>query len=124
MTDVKRLLDEATPLPWRVRDAINERGRIEAVLVAAPTDVRRDGIVADTGEFPDRQAKPDARLIEHAVNHLPDYEAAVDALAAVAWNQSDGPCWCDHNIGGTEVTKHGDRCQKASTALRRLRGDA
>ncbi len=55
---------------------------------------------------------------------ITDYEAAVDALASVAWNQSDGPCWCDHNIGGTEVTKHGARCQKARAALRRLRGDA
>ena len=52
MTEVKRLLAEATPLPW-------DRSR----------------------PVPEREA--DAALIVHAVNRLPDYEAAVEALERV-----------------------------------------
>jgi hypothetical protein len=53
MTSAKELLDAATPLPW-------SRG-----MFTVP-----DGPGWDS----------DAALIVYAVNHLPDYEAAVEAL--------------------------------------------
>lgn len=59
MSDAKRLLDEATPLPWmhvRIRDDHDE-------LAGA--------VFAD---------HPDGALLLHAVNRLPDYLAAVEAL--------------------------------------------
>ena len=65
MTDVKRLLSEATPLPWFHH--------------------KYDLIVDDLGE-PIAQvedSEANAALIVAAVNHLPDYEAAVDALESV-----------------------------------------
>lgn len=64
-TQVKKLLAEATPLPWDI----------------APG--RYVGWIAESGDdgwvgFAYR--KPDRDLVMHAVNRLPDYEAAVEAL--------------------------------------------
>ena len=53
MTDVKRLLEQATPLPW---DGFGCHYELD-------------------GEAEDHE------LALYAVNHLPDYEAAVDVLA-------------------------------------------
>ena len=104
MTDVKRLLATATPLPWWHHKY----------------DLIVDALGEPIAQVEDSEAN--AALIVHAVNTLPDYEAAVDALESVAWNQSDGKCWCDHPMSGGEITRHGMRCQKARAALARLRG--
>lgn len=74
--DVKRLLDEATPLPWTIFE--HPLGHI----VASPPkpNGKRDKVVLTPGMTPEDVAKADTALIVHAVNRLPDYEAAVDAL--------------------------------------------
>lgn len=73
--NAKELLAAATPLPWRwvasdysVDLGTLEAGEYENVLVGDET-VWLQGEPADTS------------LIVYAVNRLPDYEAAVDALA-------------------------------------------
>lgn len=96
MTDVKRLLDEATPLPWKATRKnhwswIGADDGVPAHQTAVCTDAR----------------KPDAALIVYAVNRLPDYEAAVDALERlVAFDEDPG------NL---------DALDEARAVLRRLR---
>ena len=92
MTDVKRLLDEATPLPWAVHDG--------AILTMRPDDSRE--IEHDN----------DLALIVHAVNHLPAYEAAVDALEWFVQFHSG-------HVLPPELT---NAMRDAGAALRRLRG--
>lgn len=117
-TDAKNLLAEATPLPW-----IRPWGRL---TVHAPG--HDDLFGRGSGPIPTRPsdaitAQSNLDLAVHAVNRLPDYEAAVDALAGMVarWpddpRQSDG-CWphqcsCGHVASLTE----------AQAALRRLRGE-
>ncbi len=74
MTDVKRLLAEATPLPWRHGyRQFDEWERIEGPDKRQVADyLKNDG---------------DAALLVYAVNRLPDYEAAVDAL--VEWDAAE-----------------------------------
>ncbi len=76
MTDVKRLLDEATPLPWGVvmDHSLYDGPMIGAVGSLGPTSL----YVAETANA--EVGERDAALIVYAVNRLPDYEAAVEAL--------------------------------------------
>ena len=67
MTDAKRLLDEATPLPWTGRRWMHEYGY--GYFHALPKG--QGGITT-----------PDLRLIDYAVNRLPDYEALIPLLEA------------------------------------------
>jgi hypothetical protein len=71
MTDVKRLLDEATPLPWTVQH--DEDWKTDDVFGA-------DGVPVIGEEYDTERAAPNAALIVAVVNKAPDYEAAVDAL--------------------------------------------
>lgn len=71
MTDVKRLLDEATPLPWGDPFDIHY-GDYGWYVPGSPL-----------GETDDSErGRADATLAVYAVNRLPDYEAAVLILAA------------------------------------------
>ena len=70
LNKLRKLSSKATPGRWEVRDAIAESGHVLAVVYAEPTDSRQDGVVADTGQFPDSQAKPDAYFIAAAVNYV------------------------------------------------------
>ncbi len=82
MSDVKQLLAEATPLPWRLsgRDVHWERD---------PSISERSGLGYEIDGPPEASLRgqfekyADAALIVAAVNRLPDYEAAVDALERV-----------------------------------------
>lgn len=149
MADVKALLEQATPLPWH-RHAYGHRSIREAAgkvtrslfLVGESVpggasrklrdtftdltyihDVEEGPSVALTGNGPKQTANAD--LIVHAVNHLPDYEAAVDALERVIRlvpypsEQQHGPKWqLDNN------RKVRDAVDTAREVLRRLRGEA
>jgi hypothetical protein len=69
MSEARDLLEKATPLPWETDEVHGE------------TCVRNEdgeAIVPWTGLTDDINY----RLIVYAVNHLPDYLAAVEALAA------------------------------------------
>jgi hypothetical protein len=72
MTDVKRLLDEATPLPWEAHSPYEPDG--DYCWISS----RKGGHV--TGADASLRVIADHHLIVYAVNRLPDYEAAVDAL--------------------------------------------
>lgn len=73
MADVKRLLHAATPLPW-IRPWADLR-----VRALGDDDLfGRDVTKADLGGISKAQSNLD--LAVAAVNRLPDYEAAVDAL--------------------------------------------
>jgi hypothetical protein len=74
MTDVKALLEQATPLPWAVGKSVSHDGH-NLYEPASSGDITS----------PDAHlSQPDAALIVYAVNHLPDYEAAVEALEVIA----------------------------------------
>lgn len=106
MTDVKRLLNEATPLPWRVWDAPRpgiesdgaNGGRGESVVV-----------YGEQNDMEGVQTPEDAALIVHAVNRLPDYEAVAVILERLL-----------DDLEGTN--SFADRGARA--ALRRLRGQS
>jgi len=66
MSEAQRLLEQATPLPW-VQGADDINGEVDGY---------EDFPVISTTWA----TKEDAALIVYAVNRLPDYEAAVDAL--------------------------------------------
>lgn len=90
MSDVKRLLDEATPLPWILPNPPD--GVAEGMIYGSDGWAVVDGMLfeGDRAERtkdwrqpftrPDGQHLANAALIVYAVNALPDYEAAVDAL--------------------------------------------
>lgn len=77
MTDVKRLLEQATPLPWMADappvtlDPVEDRWGIFAAAR------ERNTCIALLGT--DKQDRNDAALIVHAVNTLPAYEALREA---------------------------------------------
>jgi hypothetical protein len=73
VSDVKRLLDEATPRPWWELATGSE-----GFSILPPTGVR--GSIARLTNQSFYQDQINAQLIVYAVNRLPDYEAAVDAL--------------------------------------------
>lgn len=70
MIDVKRPLEEATPLPWIGETVLAERGGTSSRI----TD--EEGRIVALADEPDRA------LIVYAVNRLPDYEALVEAVVA------------------------------------------
>lgn len=74
---MKRLLDAATPLPWKVRRSIH--GPKYRYVQIGKDD-----------SYTTLDLEPtDAHLIVHAVNRLPDYERAVGALqAVVGWYEN------------------------------------
>jgi hypothetical protein len=64
MSDAKRLLEEAPPLPWTVVRYEHGGGRMHV----------------DRRLLVDLYDEPSRELVVYAVNRLPDYEAAVEAL--------------------------------------------
>lgn len=123
MIDVKKLLSEAAPRPWRsVRgygpDKFMPKGY--RYVQFGPTEAKADG------RGTDQLAPADADLIVYAVNRLPDYEAAIDALDALLREvyepvssraDGDGPLEYD------ELTYEpsAEACRTAALALARLR---
>jgi len=101
VSEAKRLLEQATPLPWRVK---SQSGTFRRAIEGGPN---RGWVVGEIRNF------HDAALVEEAVNRLPDYEAAVDALESVL-----GLIEREHTLfdDGTPVLF------PARAALRRLRG--
>lgn len=97
MTDVKRLLEQATPLPWRISPG-PEVDPTDWVIFGGPpgadaiwvTNLEEPltGWATNSTAFPPARVamqgmEANAELIVYAVNRLPDYEAAVDALHAI-----------------------------------------
>ena len=75
MTDVKRLVDQATALPW-IRPWADLRVRAPGdgdLFGREVTNADLDGI---------SKAQQNLDLAVYAVNHLPDYEAVAHILAA------------------------------------------
>ena len=107
MSEAKRLLDEATPLPWEVgKPSLFPAGRARLIWNGRE-------LFATSWRAKDTE---DAALIVHAVNRLPDYEAAVNALERLI-NVGDA-LWEDHPpVWMSEA-------DDARAALARLRGDA
>jgi hypothetical protein len=114
----KELLEQATPLPWRASETtIWSENRPDD-----PTDWSGDAVAytAQDKELEDGTYAT-AALIVYAVNRLPDYEAAVDALEKI---KSEEGKVCDQY----EMCEH-RACQSsygawaiADAALARLRG--
>lgn len=123
MSDVKRLLDEASPRPWTwdkrdehlpqgVRKHANIRCNNDLPWPFGDAAAKRAIVQHESWYVHPRTA--DLDLIVYAVNHLPDYEAAVDALERVL-NVGDA-LWEDHPpVWMSEA-------DEARAALRRLRG--
>ena len=111
MTDVKRLLEAATPLPWSVWDA--PRPGIEG------GDGPEAASVVVYGEHEEMEGVStleNAALIVYAVNRLPDYEAAVDALERMVASCEMG------FFDGIERPDNDPALVDARAALARLRG--
>ena len=140
MSDVKRLLEEATPLPWRHGPlfwegwSVSDNGGVRVFEVphvypqCESPDAPGHEHAHQPGVYVDphigRSREPDAALIVYAVNRLPDYEAVADALWRVRThelNVDGSPCWCPTEL---EPDEHEQACLNARAALRRLRGDA
>jgi len=125
MSDVKRLLSEATPLPWSVgeiRDESDSSGvgpDIGSAIVGPAGQAVVSAYNFHCCSFPidvDVE-KADVDLLLHAVNSLPDYEAAVDALDAYLDH-------LDSEYHGCMGWHAGQRCQflqDVRAALARLR---
>lgn len=116
----KRLLLEASPLPWEYREEASKK-HDAAAIVAAGGSLVISAYNYHCCDFPmDFDGRPeDIALIVHAVNHLPDYEAAVDALEQIRTQEGNV---CDQY----EICEH-VACQSsygawaiADAALRRL----
>jgi hypothetical protein len=109
MTDVKQLLERATPLPWSVGKSVHHDGHN-----LWQTDTQGDITSPNAHLSPE-----DAALIVYSVNRLPDYEVAVDALERL----------CDAAEGHEHQHLDGPDCVPAvavadiRAALRRLRGE-
>lgn len=76
MTDMKRLLADATPLPWEARSQSHTFARY--LLGGRGSEKYPRGV--RVGEIDNIH---NAALAVAAVNAVPDYEAAVDALAGL-----------------------------------------
>ena len=114
MSDVKRLLNEASPLPW-------SQDEFDLYLTDAegePVHWDHEGLGATWG----KDANP--QLILHAVNHLPEYEAAMDALEYIErrLRPVDPPRRDGHE--GRRWADVDDAYTMARGARRRVRGDA
>jgi hypothetical protein len=77
MSDAKRLLEQATPLPWATTPH-DDGADVYAMRMT------RDGVPVLDGVLAEFLGAPNAVLAVYAANRLPDYEAAVDALEALA----------------------------------------
>lgn len=91
MTRAKELLEQTTPLPWRAGDFDKEEDGTP-VLGGGEAHSIDEGMVVWVPRW-DRENN--AALIVYAVNRLPDYEAAVEALdrlvAALAYDAQNPP---------------------------------
>ena len=119
MTDVKRLLAEATPLPWVDAGYYGDHGDVFGCDLSAGNDRVSTGGGIEGGEG--SMSHADAALIVHAVNTLPDYEAAADALAKItSWLAPDpagAPGYRGRNWAIVDEAH-----EEARAALARLRG--
>lgn len=80
MTRAKELLDAATPLPWAF-----DGNRLH------PADSEYPVIAGPLGMEAAKTHPDDAALIVYAVNRLPNYEAAVEALKSIASSPDGDP---------------------------------
>lgn len=107
MSDVKKLLAEATPLPWRSKGS-RQPWANDAYMVWAKEATQ---VVPPALNW--KESCANAALIVAAVNALPAYEAAVEALQAIA------------NSDDNDVVEYARFCeQTARAALTAVRGDA
>lgn len=131
MSDVKRLLDEATPLPWRECLHLTDKNRCTCGFFGEISSIPADVMVAQMGpcQFvhrheegcggdmvpvaPEPARKANGQLIVYAVNRLPDYEAAVDALERLVRLHDAAPAALDVEFRGALTV--------ADAALARLR---
>lgn len=97
----QELLEAATPLPWTLNEESFDR--VFGTDGMAITDDCCTG-------------SADAALIVYAVNHLPDYEAAVEALAQLL-DHHENTCSVSGGPGAECVVR-----DDARAALARLRG--
>jgi hypothetical protein len=114
MTDVKKLLLEATPLPW-------EAG-MPSLFPAGCSRLIWNGQELFATPWRTRDTE-DAALIVHAVNSLPAYEAVADALAELllSFGDSDnGSIFV--NVDRDGIFNFPDDVRKARAALAQLRG--
>lgn len=115
MSEARKLLDAATPLPWQVD------GRAM---------VHRWFAKNDDGQYVYTDEPQNAALIVHTVNRLPDYEAAVDALERLLDQVEDTDscpiCMETMNDPLPPDAHHTEECgaTDARAVLRRLRGEA
>lgn len=111
MSDVTKLLEEATPLPWHWDEATGGIRVADRYIKVAPG-------------MNERVIWPDAALIVAAVNRLPDYEAAVDALELLvasddALQERSGLRYIHEGVEVTHISS--DALNAARVALARLR---
>ena len=128
VTDVKRLLEQATPLPWHYdgdshSDEFWNRTSEETSELSYHL-ASLDRLVLDAVWHNDSTAglystPADMALIVYAVNHLPDYEAAVDALQRLTTTAS-----AMYDDWPTIDMKIGAAIDAARAALHRLRGES
>lgn len=117
MTDVKRLLDEATPLPWReVWERSDPEGDYPTGIKG--NDGERNNWVVRHDDDLGTPLDKNNTLIVYAVNRLPDYEAALDVLERLV--RDEYPARPLHEIAAT----WGNATEAEVAVLRRLRGDA
>ena len=110
MSEAQRLLEQATPLPWSgvlmlwgANGEPGGEGHVLTPFVCSACERRGAPCLSGT--------EANQSLIVHAVNRLPDYEAAVDALAGLV----------DTNWPGASEGSDGPAVDAALAALRRLR---
>lgn len=99
MSDVTKLLEEATPLPWIANDHEFVFGPDGDSVAKTYSNLALGGDASDNAD-----------LIVYAVSHLADYEAAVDALEGLL-------AVVDHTHGQGEWAT----AEAARAALARLR---
>lgn len=109
MSRAKKLLEQATPLPWRLDRWLHDSKGYGA-FHAKHRPFDGHGM---------RHA--DLDLAEYAVNRLPDYEAAVDALrrltTAVSGLSRPGGCFCDQSPHAPECGEMLHALARAATCL-------
>lgn len=115
MTDVKRLLEQAIPLPWRVLKDDDYEGT--GILGGGDEWSIDEGQLAyaqrQVDYFPD---EANAALIVFAVNRLPGSEAVVEAAGALV-------TWIDGN-GRPKMYPEASGLARLRAALARLRDES
>ncbi|HYI66337.1 MAG TPA: hypothetical protein VEW95_05400 [Candidatus Limnocylindrales bacterium] len=111
MSRASELLEQATPLPWDIEQGFEDAGTPDSHYTR-PTD---DAAILRLADYEDDPliVRPyaDAALIVYAVNRLPDYEAAVEALERLL----------EANWPGAQIGSDGPVVDAAVAALARLR---